>query len=161
MTFVTKYLLKIQPSEIEEDEFYFYTEENSIESKIEAQSNVSCEMTNDEVIKLDNITEFQSGDAQHKALSPENILYCVDLQLASDADRWVQQTGFVRRILEDTTYATDEDLVRFEEAFKSRFSNTAIVAEPDVHVKLAIFQQNPKESLYEYSSALLHEFDLI
>ncbi|POS81826.1 hypothetical protein EPUL_006826, partial [Erysiphe pulchra] len=131
-------------------------------------------MSNNEVIKLDNITEFQSGDgakwlkklkhelrAQHKALSPENILYCVDLQLAGDADRWVQQTGFVRRMLEDTTKATEEDLFRFEEAFKSRFSNTANVGEPDVHVKLAMFQQNPKESLYEYSlraTALLHEF---
>ncbi|POS88250.1 hypothetical protein EPUL_000077 [Erysiphe pulchra] len=100
-------------------------------------------MTNDEVIKLDNISEFQSGDgakclkklkhelrAQHKALSPD----------------------YIARMLEDTTKATDIDLVRFEEAFKSRLSNTAVVGEVD---------QNPEESLSEYSSraiASLHEF---
>ncbi|KAI1004526.1 hypothetical protein K3495_g3688 [Podosphaera aphanis] len=151
--------MTIKPSEILEYESESYIEPSSRESRIAVKSLNSVEMANDEVIKLDNIAEFQSGDevkwlkklkhelrAQQKSLTPENILYCVDLQLTGDADRWTQQTAFVRRMLEDTSTATEADLIRFEEALKSRFPN--MVTKSD-------------ESLSEYSSratSLLDEF---
>ncbi|KAI0998913.1 hypothetical protein K3495_g9284 [Podosphaera aphanis] len=64
-------------------------------------------------------------------------------------------------MLEDTSTATEADLIRFEEAFKSRFPNTVTVGEVDVHAKLAKLQQKFDESLSEYLSratSLLHEF---
>ncbi|KAI6244673.1 hypothetical protein HI914_07496 [Erysiphe necator] len=168
--------MTIKPSEILEYESESYIEPSSRESQIEVDSRNSVEMANDEVIKLENIAEFQSNDgvkwlkklklkhelrAQRKPLTPENILYCVDLQFTGDADRWIQQTAFVRRMLEDTATATEADLIRFEEAFKSRFPNMITVGEVDVHAKLAKLQQNSNKSLSEYSSrtiSLLHEF---
>ncbi|RKF80346.1 hypothetical protein GcM3_046018 [Golovinomyces cichoracearum] len=95
--------MTIKPSEILEYDSKSYTEPSSRESRIEIESLDSVEMADDEVIKLDNIAEFQSGDgvkwlkklkhelrAQRKSLTPENILYYVDLQLTGDADRWIQ-----------------------------------------------------------------------
>ncbi|KAI6250999.1 hypothetical protein HI914_00558 [Erysiphe necator] len=151
--------MTIKPSEFLEYESEYYIEPSSRESQIEVDSRNSVEMANDEVIKLENIAEFQS--AQRKPLTPENILYCVDLKFTEDADRWIQQTAFVRRMLEDTATATEADLIHFEEAFKSRFLNMITVGEFDVHAKLVKLQQNSNESLSEYSPrtiSLLHEF---
>ncbi|RKF56085.1 hypothetical protein GcM3_198039 [Golovinomyces cichoracearum] len=151
--------MTIKPSEILEYDSKSYTEPSSRESRIEVEFLDSVEMANDEVIKLDSIAESQSGDgvkwlkklkhelrAQRKSLTPENILYC---------------TAFVRRMLEDTSTATEANFIRFEEAFISRLPNTTTVGEDDVHVKSAKLQQEFDESLSEYSSrvtALLHKF---
>ncbi|RKF56791.1 hypothetical protein GcM3_192043 [Golovinomyces cichoracearum] len=139
------------PSEILEYDSKSYTEPSPRESRRKFESLDSVEIANDK----------HELRAQRKSLTPENILYCVDLQLTGDADRWIQQTVFFRRMLEATSTATEADFIRFEEAFKSRFPNTTVVCEVDIHAKLAKLQQEFDESLSEYSSratSLLHEF---
>ncbi|RKF56887.1 hypothetical protein GcM3_192042 [Golovinomyces cichoracearum] len=64
-------------------------------------------------------------------------------------------------MLEDTSTVTEDDFIRFEEAFKARFPCTTTVGEVDVHAKLAKPKQEFDESLSEYLSratALLYEF---
>lgn len=54
--------MTIKPSEILEYESESYIDPSSRESQIEVDSRNSVEMAIDEVIKLENIAEFQSGD---------------------------------------------------------------------------------------------------
>ncbi|TQS39118.1 hypothetical protein Golomagni_00361 [Golovinomyces magnicellulatus] len=59
-----------------------------------------------------------------------------------EAEKWVQQTAFIKRMLEDTTTATNADLARFEYTFKSWFLNTVVLGEADLNAKLAMLQLN-------------------
>ncbi|RKF61973.1 hypothetical protein GcC1_151010 [Golovinomyces cichoracearum] len=84
--------------------------------------------------------------------TPEELFEAEEILIEDDAATWVDSSPRYRRIIDNRKYATDNDVMEFEEALRIQFPsrNAPVLEERSWREEIKNFNQKLGESLKEY-----------